>query len=169
MKKTLFPKFCSNERGSISVEAGFIITMLFVLSIGVVDFSLALTHNMQMKNAIRSGLQYAIVRKPSSIRDADGTPISVDLSDIITAVVTTAPSEEIGRTRSLSAELFCRCDDGTELACLEFQGVEIDCLDGSESRSFVRINFHESYELLFNYPGFPDRIKLGDTQEIRLN
>ena len=56
--------FGRDEEGAIAVEWSLVALFLGFLMLGAFNFGTAALHKMEMANAVRSGLQYAVVRKP---------------------------------------------------------------------------------------------------------
>lgn len=149
-KNGLLKRLKRDNEGMVFVEAAFTITVLFLLVLLVWDVGSLFVRQMQITNAVRAGTQYAIVRKP----------ISGDTSQIEQAVKNAAPE---GASPTVNADLYCECADGTKLVCSSV------CGDGSERQAFITINYAETYDLLFGFPGFGSSFDLKDEATIRLN
>ncbi len=160
MKKLSFLKqIRRNEDGSIATETALIMTVLSFMAVGVLDFGLAYTHNLQLANAARAGMQYAMVRKP----------IDGDYSAIISAVNTAAPTVDDGNARNITASMFCSCPDGTSINCTGTGGEDLTCPDGSLRGSYLQITIAEDYDMFMSYPGIDDTLALSESVTVRLN
>jgi Flp pilus assembly protein TadG len=94
-----------DDRGASAVELALIAPLLVLLLLGMVHFASVEVHRMQMTNAVRAGLQYASVRKPS------GENAETLISE---AVETAAP---VADGRSVSSRLYCECPGGSQISC----------------------------------------------------
>ncbi len=156
---SLLQKFRKNEDGSIVVETAAIMTVIALITVGVVDFGLAYARNMQLANAARAGLQYALVRKP----------VDDDFSAIIAAVEASAPEADADAQREVTATLYCECPDGTSSDCTTTGGVDITCDDGTLRKAYLDITITEIYDMLLTYPAIADSLTLSQTVTARLN
>ena len=155
----ILKRFKRNERGSISVETALVSVFLLSLGIGGVDFGLALERKMDMANAVRAGMQYALVRKPVA---GDMTPIE---SAVIAALVNGISSS--GTT--LTSSMMCKCTDGTIMNCLGTGDEDLHCADGSQRAAYVQLTLVEDYGLMWTYPGFGNSLTITETASVRLN
>lgn len=142
----------SASTGAVTVEVALALPVLIFMGLASVSFGDTMIRNTQLANAVRSGAQYAVVRKP----------VGGDMTDIIAAVNHTAPADATG-TRAVSASLFCRCPDGTPLACTD------TCSDGSDRQAFITVSLKESYPRLVDLPGFSQNVDLAQEATVRLN
>ncbi|NVJ71156.1 MAG: pilus assembly protein [Alphaproteobacteria bacterium] len=155
----LFSKLRKDEEGSIVIETAAVMALIGMISVGVVDFGLAYVRNMELANAARAGLQYALVRKP-----VDG-----DYSAIVASVEASAPEAGAGANRNISTVLYCECPDGTPSDCTTEDGIDITCDDGTLRKAYLDITISETYDLLLSYYVFPDSLPLSQTVTARLN
>lgn len=138
--------------GAATVEVALALPVLLLLGLGAITWGDTMIRNTQLANAVRSGAQYAVVRKP----------VGGDVSGIIDAVNSTAPTDTTG-TRNVSVSLFCRCPDGTSVAC------DGTCTSGGDRESFVSVSLAEEYPRIVRLPGMSNRIKLSQQAIVRLN
>ena len=148
-----------SERGSISVETALISTFLLTMGIGGVDFGLALERKMDMANAIRAGMQYALVRKPSQ-----GV-----LTEIEGAVMTALVNGISSSNTQLRSSLACKCPDGTPMDCLGTDGQDLSCADGSSRAAYLHLVLTEDYGLMWTYPMIGKSMTITETASVRLN
>jgi len=155
----LLKQLLKNEAGSIAVETAFLMMMIGTLALGILDFGLAYSRNMELANAARAGMQYALVRKP-----VDG-----DFSAILAAVNTAAPAVRDGSDRATEAVLYCECPDGTTSDCTGEGGEDLTCADGNLRSAYLDITITENYPLFFGYPGLGQALSLSESVTVRLN
>lgn len=134
----LSARLVDDERGAISVEWALVVGFLAFLFLGAFNYGIAALHKMEMANAVRAGLQYAVVRKP----------IQGDTSQIVNTVQTAAPTDKTG-TRAITVAMFCRCNDGSSSNC------DGNCSSG-DPQTYISILMKEGYDTLINLP-FSDR------------
>jgi hypothetical protein len=151
--------FGKSEDGSIAVETALLMAVIGFMGLGVLDFGLAYTRNLELANAARAGMQYAMVRKP----------IDEDYSDIIDAVTAAAPTLKGGENREISTNLYCECPDGTPSECVSDTGDDLVCDDGNLRSSYLEITIAETYSLLFSYPGINSDLTLSESTTLRMN
>lgn len=151
--------FRQDENGSIMIETAAMMTVFALLSIGVLDMGLAYSRNLQLANAVRAGMQYALVRKP----------VNDDFSAIEAAVEAAAPSADEAAVRVIETVLYCECPDGSTSDCTTEDGIDITCSDGTLRKAYLDITISEAYDLLVSYPGLNDSITLSESVTVRLN
>jgi len=152
-------RLVGNRDGSIGVETAFIMMMIGTMSLGVLDFGLAYSHNLGLANAARAGMQYAMVRKP----------VAGDYTGIIDAVNAAAPDEGADAHRAVTTTLFCECPDGSSIDCTSEEGEDLTCDDGSLRAAYLDIVITEQYSLFFDYPGLDQVLSLSESTTVRLN
>jgi len=155
----MLSRLFKNTQGSIAVETAFLIAMIGTLSLGVLDFGLAYSRNLELANAARAGMQYALVRKP-----VDG-----DFSAIIAAVGVAGPTLHGDENRQITTSLYCECPDGSSSACTGADGENLACDDGNLRAAYLDIVIAEDYSLFFDYPGLPRTLTLSESTTVRLN
>ncbi len=151
--------FRRHERGSISVETALISTFLLSLGIGAIDFGLALERKMDMANAVRAGMQYALVRKPVQ---GDMTAIEAAVTSALVNGISSSGTE-------LSSEIYCGCPDGATMDCLGTGDEDLHCSDGSQRAAYIILTLTEDYGLMWTYPGFGNSLSITETVSVRLN
>lgn len=151
------------RRGTVTVEVAMTMTVFSALLLGMVDFGLAYSRQMEMTNAVRAGAQYALVRPPSLAANADSIAGITSLTDVRNAALNAAYflDADPGAT-ALTASALCYCPDGTATACTSSGS----CTD---RETYIEVNLTLPYELLFVYPGVGTSITLSARNTIRLN
>ena len=152
-------KFLKNTEGSIAVETAFLIAMIGTLSLGVLDFGLAYSRNLELANAVRAGMQYALVRKP----------VAKDYTAIVAAIETAGPTLYGDENRQITTVLYCECPDGSSSDCTSEDGTDITCTDGNMRAAYLALAISETYSLFIDYPGLDRTITLSESVTVRLN
>jgi len=155
----MFRKLLRNNEGSIAVETAFLIAMIGTLSLGVLDFGLAYARNLELANAARAGMQYALVRKP----------VAGDYTAIMAAVGVAGPALHGDENRQITTDLYCECPDGSSSDCVSEDGEDLTCDDGNLRAAYLDIVITEDYSLFFDYPGLDRTITLSESTTVRLN
>ena len=156
-----------DRQGVISVETAIIGMVFTVLAIGVVDFSMAYSRKSEMSNAVRAGIQFALVRRPSIGPSATTQTSLVSLETIRQAVIDSASFlQSDPGTEDLNATVVCECADGSSVECLSQASVPLACDD---RQTILQITFRNGYTPMFNYPLVPDVIELEAKNSVRLN
>lgn len=158
-KEGFFSRFRKSELGSISVETALLSTVLLSIGIGTVDFGMGLERKMDMANAIRAGMQYALVRKP----------IQGDTTAIEEAVLTALVPGTSSSGTVLTSEMVCSCPDGTAMDCLGSDDQDLHCADGSQRGAYIVLTLKEDYGLMWTYPVIGQTLTITETASVRLN
>jgi Flp pilus assembly protein TadG len=140
-----------DEEGAIAVEWALVAGFLGFLFLGAFNYGTAALHKMEMANAVRAGLQYAVVRKP----------IQGDTSQISNTVQTAAPTDQTG-TRAITVTMFCQCSDGSSASC------DGSCASG-DPRTYISIQMQEGYDTLIRMPFSDQRLTFKVAGTVRLN
>ena len=168
MFKKLYARFSEEREGSIAVEFAFLIIILATMTIGALDFGLAYVREMAMSNAVRSGTQFALARRPSIGPETNSTLVAqVSRQTIRDAVVASAPFLDTDPgAGALDVTVFCECVDGTSVTCLSSGDVPLSC---DVRSTYLQIILTLPYEMIFNWPGFGGELNLSSDHVIRLS
>ncbi|MCP5381612.1 MAG: pilus assembly protein [Kordiimonadaceae bacterium] len=151
MIKNIKTKLLSDERGASLVEMALILPILLLLMVGSLDLGSAFVRKMELSNAAKAGIQYAMVRKPV---EGDVTAIS--------NAVTESIGDTGNDTTDIDVELYCMCDGAKQL-CTNV------CADENVS-AFVNVTVTENYTTpYFNYNWLFSEFPLKESQTIQLN
>lgn len=150
--RALAARLTRDEAGAIAVEWALVVGFLGILFLGAFNYGTAALHKMEMANAVRAGLQYAVVRKP----------IQGDTSQISNTVQTAAPKDKTG-TRAINVTMFCRCSDGSSTSC------NGNCSSGEQRQTYISIQMQEDYDTLIKMPFADHRINFSVAGTVRLN
>jgi Flp pilus assembly pilin Flp len=146
------PHLLRDEDGAISVEWALVASFLGFLFLGAFNYGTAALHKMEMANAVRAGLQYAVVRKP----------IQGDTSQIQSTIQTAAPKDNTG-TRAITVSMFCQCPDGSSATCGG------NCSAGGDPLTFISVLMQEGYDTLIKLPFAEQRLNFKVAGTVRLN
>lgn len=155
-------------RGEATIETVVIVFALSMLIAGSLDFSLAFARKSEMSNAVRAGVQFALVRRPSIGPNVSQNESLISLQTIRDAVVTSANflTTDPG-SPELDVDLFCQCPDNTPVTCAPDPGITLPCL---ERKTFMQITLRSDYNPIFHFPGVIDTtLNLESTGSVRLN
>jgi Flp pilus assembly protein TadG len=144
-------EIAGDEDGAIAVEWALVAGFLGFLFLGAFNYGIAALHKMEMANAVRAGLQYAVVRKP----------VQGDTSHIANTVQTAAPKDKTG-TRTIAVAMFCQCSDGSSTSC------NGSCSSG-DRKTFISIQLQEDYDTLIKLPFSDQRMNFKINGTVRLN
>jgi hypothetical protein len=155
-----------DDRGSLAVESAALFTVLTLLMAGVVDFGLAHVRQMEIANAARAGIQFALARHPTTPELLGDLPESVTTIDTIRSrVIASATFLSGDPGEDLQVCVTYRCPDGSESTCSPNPGAA-SC---ANSETYLTIVFNSTYDPLLPYPGLPQSFWLGTTATVRLN
>lgn len=151
MIKKIKTMFLSDERGASLVEMALIMPILLLIMVGSLDLGSAFVRKMELSNAAKAGIQYAMVRKPV---EGDVTAIS--------NAVTESIGDSGNASTDIDVELYCMCD-GAKQVCTNV------CADENVS-AFVNVTVTENYTTpYFNYNWLFSEFPLKESQTIQLN
>lgn len=168
-------EFCSlwrdlvvhDRRGVLTFELAMVVSALSLISIGIIDLSLAFSRKAEMTNVVRAGTQFALVRKPSLGISATEQQELMSLAEIREAVVQSASFLETDPgSPELDITVFCECPDTTPVTCAADPGVPLPCQDRI---TLLNITLNNTYTPIMPYPGLPDSYDLTAIGTIRLN
>jgi Flp pilus assembly protein TadG len=145
-------RLAHDDEGAIAVEWALVVGFLGFLFLGAFNYGTAALHKMEMANAVRAGLQYAVVRKP----------VQGDMTHITNTVQTAAPADKTG-TRAINVTMFCRCSDGSSTSC------NGNCSSGEQRQTFISIQMQENYDTLIRMPFSDQRMNFSVAGTVRLN
>lgn len=149
--KNLSKKLRQNDNGTSALELALIMPILLFFMVGTLDLGSAFVRKMELSNAAKAGVQYAMVRKP----------LQGDLTNIRGAVVSALAGSGNDST-TINTELYCMC-----LAVK--QACTTTCTDENVS-AFVNISVTENFVTpFFNYDWFISEFPLSESTTIQLN
>ena len=156
-----------DRRGVLTFELAMIVSALSLISIGIIDLSLAYSRKAEMTNVVRAGTQFALVRKPSLGPSATEQAAILSLAEIRDAVVQSANFLETDPgSPELDVTVFCECPDTTPVTCAANPGVPLPCQDRI---TLLNITLNNTYTPIMPYPGIPDFFDLKAIGTVRLN
>ncbi len=156
-----------DRRGVLTFELAMIVSALSLISIAVIDLSLAFSRKAEMANAVRVGTQFALVRRPTLGPEATAEQALLSLTELRAIVVQSAEYLETDPgSPHLDIAVFCECPDATPVECTADPGVPLPCQD---TVTFLSITLNHAYSPIMEYPGLPDSFDLTSANTIRLN
>jgi hypothetical protein len=120
------------SRGAIVIEMAVSASILMILVMGLLEWTAYIRQTMQLANAARAGVEYAI-----------GYPS--DIAGIEEAVLNSGHVIADGLT--ITVEQFCECSDGMPIACVD------SCTNGVQSNIFIRLGLTQPAHSLLNDAG----------------
>jgi Flp pilus assembly protein TadG len=149
--KSLWSAFRASRRGAVTVELAMLAPIMAMMLIGAIDYGSFIFQKLEVQNASRAGVQYAI-QTSSNVTDSTG----------IEAVVRAASDLPTGAT--VTSATFCGCVDGTESSTDSIGSCSGDCSGGEFPALSVRVTVTNTYTSLFDYPGIDDSLTMvGET------
>jgi Flp pilus assembly protein TadG len=121
-----------NNRGNAAVEFGLISAALMLLGLAGADYALAMTKAIDLREAARAGVQYAV----RQWNDSAGI-----------STVAKSATKQNPNSLTVNSSTFCQCNDGTSTTC--GSGT---CSDGTE-RQFVTVTVSMPNQTIISYPG----------------
>ena len=141
-------KFLRANEGMASIEFAILGSLLIVMLVFALDFSLALVNGMQVENAAQAGAQYAAVH-------------GWDSAAITSAALSATPSPDI----TISPSNFCGCPSASGIATASCNSV---CSDGSTAGTYVSVSATRNYATFLQYPGLPESFTLSSVSTVRI-
>jgi Flp pilus assembly protein TadG len=136
------------QRGSALVELTLLASLLFMLALGVADFSRVFHASVAVSNAARAGAQYAITK------NAYGNPTGID---------TAAKNDSGSRVPvTTTSSYYCRCPDGSGFAA------SCSPLPACQYEAWVSVTTNHTFTTLVDYPGVPHSTVLSSTAQMRI-
>lgn len=127
----IFKKCVHSDDGSSAIELAILLPVLLLMMLGAIDLGSAYARKMELANAAKSGVHYALVNKP----------IQRDLTQVIASVNTNLASSANGTT-AVSASFTCKCD-GVGFTCGN------SCGAAGYVSTFVTVAVSETYVVPF--------------------
>ncbi|MBI1867281.1 MAG: pilus assembly protein [Methylocystis sp.] len=144
----------SSVRGVAAIEFAILAPTLALLMISAVDFSLGINRKMQVQNAARAGMEWAIRQQPS-------VPIN---ATAIASAVTNATSYT-GISASPAPNQFCGCASSTAITSISCSST---CSGGSSPGTYVAVSAQATYTTLLPYPGIATSFNFTAKSTVRL-
>lgn len=142
------------RRGSIAVEAAFIVPVVVLMMIGVINYGGAMMARTELFNAVHAGLQYALIAPTNT-------------SGMQTAV-TNASSKEFGAgSITVTAAISCVCSGGGGTIASSCSTAACPTASGGDGYQLATITATQTYNYLVKFPGFPTSVTFSETASIR--
>ena len=137
-----------NERGSVAIELGIVLSVIAVMIIGTFELAMVLFEQMQLEKATQSAAHHSLLGQT----DAND-------SDAIVAIFEREVGDTIGLTVSVTN--YCACPGEGEVDC----GTG-NCGDGSIPAVYMRVSATKVYNVMNGLIG-RDTINLGASALVR--
>jgi len=149
--RKFFKKLLKSNAGTALVELAMILPVLFLVVVGTLDMGSMFMRKMEIANAAKAGVQYALVRKPTM----------GDLT-MIGSATRNALGHSITDSTAVNVELYCMCH-GVKQICTDA------CTDVNIS-AFVTVTIRENYTTpFFNYDWFQSSFPITESSTVKLN
>ncbi len=126
---------------AIAVELALLAPVLLFMMVGVTDFGMAIYDRMQLTNAARSAVQFAIQNETNMADAAAIEEVARAAGRLEDAKITVTTTQ------------FCECPDGAAVACDDTCGV-------GARREYISVTVEEQFDMLFSYPGLDNPMLL---------
>ncbi|MFQ5784776.1 MAG: TadE/TadG family type IV pilus assembly protein [Alphaproteobacteria bacterium] len=136
----------------MTVELALLIPIFVLILLGSVDYGSMIVEKMQLQNAARSGMQYAL-QSSANIDDTEGIEEVVRLA---------RGDEDEDEELNVSTSVFCECADGSAIVCTA------TCTGNQPPRRFVDVTVDKNYQMVFSYPGFGNSTTLTGQATVRV-
>ena len=163
-----FPKkLFSHEEGSIAVEFAFLVTILSVMVVGVLDYGLAYTREMQMSSAVRAGTQFALARHPDIGADADAVDALISVGTIRNQVALAAPFVT-DPANQIDITIICDCLDtlSNPLTSVCTSEAELSANCATVEATYLSVEMSLPYDMTITFPGFPSQLNLSSNHTV---
>ncbi len=128
--------------GAAAVELALMISIMFLILFGTIDFSRLFYNAVTVMDAARAGVQYGM----------QSSAHAADMSGMETAANENA--QDLGANVSSTAERFCRCNGGPKNSdCLSLVG---GC--GEAVEVYILVRAENTFRTLAHVPGIPDTV-----------
>lgn len=145
-----------DQGGAVAVEFGFIFPLIIVMLLGMVEVSQAISANLTVQAAARTGAHFGLVKPP----------LQGDVAPIITATKAALPSDWIGaeavNPAQISASVYCECELSGAIAC------GTACGAGEKSLSYLKVDVAKTYTPLVQLRYFAPTFQFKNTSQVRL-
>jgi hypothetical protein len=145
-------RFGRSAGGNISVEFALVLPFLILLILGATDFGRGFVEKLRLNNAARAGAQYALANH------------NKETAALYAGVEQSAQddAEDLDQILDVDPNIYCKCLDGTELACGQ------PCSGGEVPMRYIEVDVSGPFEFLFDYPTTTGSMTLSGHAELRL-
>lgn len=148
--------FAATEDGAIAVEFGLIFPLILVMLLGIVEASAAISANLQVQGAARTGAHFGLVKPP----------VQGDMAPIISATRAALPadwvSESTATAAKVAASITCECELTGPVVC------GTPCAAGEQSLSYLKVDVSKVYTPLVALRYFSPTFEFKNSSQVRL-
>jgi Flp pilus assembly protein TadG len=148
----LTQRFLASEGGASAVEFGLIAGLLCFLLVGLIDFGMGYWEKIQVGNAARAGVQYAIAKGWDQTGISTAVTSATGLSSISASP---APTQACGCPSASSGIAAASCGS--------------NCTGGGTAGTYVTVSASATYSTLLSYPGIASSFALTAINTVRIN
>jgi Flp pilus assembly protein TadG len=142
------------QRGGAVAELAVLLPLLAIILLGTVDFGRIMHDAVIVQGAARAGAYHG----------AQSAAAAADAPAIKNVVLDELKEFKDAHDVDVTSGTFCRCSDGTDVACSSRS-----CLIGSSKPwTYVRVTVATTFETLFSYPGIPNKIRVTRETQMRV-
>ncbi len=157
----LLARLLADNRGSIAVEGAFVVIALMALMMPLVDFSRYVSTQVELKQALRAGGQYALYDSKATASGDDGA---------IEQTIIAATNVTITAADITIDDLSCECTDGTAAICVG-ESNYVGCGTGGliAPAHFMTITASVTFDPFFPHlPWFSENMTLSEKLTMRV-
>lgn len=149
-------RLAQREDGAIAVEFGFVFPLVLVMLLGIVEASAAISANLSVQGAARTGAHFGLVKPP----------IQGDMAPIIGATRAALPAEWVSANAAnpatIAASIACECELTGPVAC------GVPCGAGEQSLSYLKVDVSKVYTPLVALRYFSPSFVFKNSSQVRL-
>jgi hypothetical protein len=140
--------YCRSETGTAFLELAVVLPLLILFVIGAAEFGRLYFTGITVANAARAGAQFGAQNLGQSSNLAGMTLAAQD------------EARDLGTISNFPSR-FCRCSDGSALACSTACGTDAP-------QVFVKDSAVKSVSLIIRYPGLPNTVNVSRVAVFRV-
>ena len=145
--KALWAAFRGSRGGAVTIELALLAPVMAFMLIGAIDYGNFIYQKMEVQNASRAGVQYAIQASANA----------TDTSSIEAAV---RAASDLPTSTTVISATFCGCADGTESDTDTIGSCSGACDGGEFPALSVRVTVSNTYSSMVDYPGIDDELTI---------
>ena len=143
------PRGRRKQTGQAATEVALISPVMIVMLLGTMDFGRLFFDAIGVAGAVRSGLQYATLKKDNA----------TDTAGIVNAAQQDATNTN-GVTVATTS--YCECSDGSAISCA------LACPGAVNPQLYVQVKATKTFHTMVAYPGIPNSVNLSQQGVMRV-
>ena len=149
-------RLARSESGAIAVEFGFVFPLVLVILLGIVEASAAISANLSVQGAARTGAHFGLVKPP----------VQGDMAPVISATRAALPADWVSagaaNPAKIAANIACECELTGPVAC------GVPCSAGEQSLSYLKVDVSKVYTPLVALRYFSPSFEFKNSSQVRL-